>query len=467
MPEVLHSSHVLLISCYELGQQPIGLASPLGFLRRAGINAKGVDVSVQQLTSHDLEQVGFVGISVPMHTALRIGTRIAEQIHSKNFDVKICFYGLYAWLNAEHLFSDHNADFVIGGEFELPLVHLIQACSSSKEGQSVPGVWSRGNRSEPFIEKIPLHRPFRESLPPLDRYAKLAIDGQERLVGHVEASRGCKHLCLHCPIPPVYGGRFFIVPKEHVLADTRYLVQAGARHITFADPDFLNGPKHALEIVRLLHKEFPHLTYDFTAKVEHLLKDQTMLDELASLGCLFVVSAVETLNDAVLLHLNKGHRSEDVVEALGMVRASGMVFRPSFVPFTPWETSDSYMELLRFIEEEDLIDAVDPIQLGIRLLVPPRSALLEHEAIQRHLVGLNAERFTYEWNHPDPRMDKLQAEVMQIVEEDADHKEEAAQTFQRIAETALRTLESGGNAFTFEVLPKRNRLPRLTEPWFC
>jgi len=41
-------------------------------------------------------------------------------------------------------------------------------------------------------------------------------------------------------------------------------VAAGATHITFGDPDFLNGPGHALKVVRAAHAEFPRLTFDFT-----------------------------------------------------------------------------------------------------------------------------------------------------------------------------------------------------------
>ncbi len=36
-------------------------------------------------------------------------------------------------------------------------------------------------------------------------------------------------------------------------------VDAGAEHITFGDPDFFNGPAHALAIVEAVHREFPRL----------------------------------------------------------------------------------------------------------------------------------------------------------------------------------------------------------------
>ena len=109
-------------------------------------------------------------------------------------------------------------------------------------------------------------------------------------MGYTEATRGCKHLCRHCPVVPVYRGAFRIVQQDVVLEDIRQQVAAGAEHITFGDPDFFNGPGHAIPIVEALHREWPALTYDVTIKMEHLLKHRELLPVLKATGCLFVTS---------------------------------------------------------------------------------------------------------------------------------------------------------------------------------
>jgi hypothetical protein len=308
--------------------------------------------------------------------------------------------------------------------------------------------------------------PERARLAPLERYARLAWQGEERLAGYTEASRGCLHHCTHCPIPPVYGGRFFIVPQDAVMADIRQLVDAGARHITFGDPDFLNGPTHALRISRRLHAEFPDLTFDFTAKVEHLLKHRALLPEFAEAGCIFIVSAVESLSDTVLERLDKGHTRRDVEEALDAVNEAGIALRPTFVAFTPWTTLADYLELLEFVHSRGLINHVDPVQFHIRLLVPPGSLLLKEAA--RWLGPLNQSAFTYEWRHTDPQMDALHADVTRIVEQAVRLGEDAAVTFARIREAARR---ARGEVDPIRQLPPpilpHLRPPRLTEAWFC
>jgi radical SAM superfamily enzyme YgiQ (UPF0313 family) len=464
---------VLLVSCYELGHQPLAAASPLGFLRRAGFAPDALDIAVDIFEPAKIERARFVAISVPMHTALRLGLRVAQRVREIQPDAIICFYGLYAALNADYLL-EHGADYCIGGECETPLVALVEllhaqngkANNGNGKAPLVPieGVLQRGATAQPFLQRLSFALPMRDALPPLTKYAWLEHRGQRRTVGYVEASRGCLHLCTHCPIPPVYGGRFFVVPQDIVLEDVRQQVRAGAEHITFGDPDFLNGPGHALSVVRAMHAEFPDLTFDITTKVEHILKRGSILPELGRLGCLFAISAVESVSDTVLAILEKNHTCADMEEAIKVVRAAGIAPRPTWVAFTPWTTLGDYLDMLAFIEANGLIDNVDPVQYTIRLLVPPGSYLLNRPEMQAHLGRLDQASFSYLWTHPDPHMDRLQKKVSALVEKDVHAGEDPAKTFYRVW-----SLAAGRNPLTpVPVLaPDRDRAPRLSEPWFC
>jgi radical SAM superfamily enzyme YgiQ (UPF0313 family) len=459
-------SSILLVSCYELGHQPAGIALPMGLLNRAGYEVETMDVSVEGFDADKVKRASFVGISVPMHTALRLGFRIAQAIRKLNSQCHICFYGLYATLNHDYLLST-VADSVIGGEFEEALVQLVKRVQSAMP-VDVQQVQTRSNDAKPVLARLDFTAPARGPLMPLEHYAKLEYNGEERLVGYVEASRGCLHHCTHCPIPPVYNGRFFVVPEQIVIEDIQGLVASGARHITFGDPDFLNGPTHSLRIARTMHDQFPELTFDFTAKVEHILKHRSLIPELAQAGCIFVVSAVESLSDAVLERLDKGHTRADVVEALRIVLSAGIALRPTFVSFTPWTTIEDYIEVLEFVESEKLIDHVDPIQYSIRLLVPPGSLLLTQPDSNLWLGRLVQESFSYEWTHPDPRMDELHKRVSVVVEQAAANNQDAAETFYNVLQLARAVR---GDTFSHRLAayvdPARLRPPRLTEAWFC
>jgi radical SAM superfamily enzyme YgiQ (UPF0313 family) len=451
---------VLLVSCYELGHQPLGTAWPAAFLERAGFQPAQLDLAVEPLDEDAVRRARFVGISVPMHTALRLGVRAAERIRKVNPDAFICFYGLYATLNARYLLDGH-ADAVLGGELEQELVSLVQQVAAGHRPAAVadPG---------PVLARLDFPVPKRVGLPGGSGYARLERDGQLVAAGCVEATRGCLHHCLHCPIPPVYGGRFFAVPVAVVLADIRQQVEGGAGHITFGDPDFLNGPGHALRVTRKLHAAFPEVTFDFTAKIEHLVRQRALIPEFAALGCVFIVSAVESFSDVVLARLEKGHTRADVFAALRLTRDAGIALRPSFVAFTPWTTLDDYREMLDVVVAEGLVDQVDPVQFSIRLLVPPGSALLEKPWMREHLGELDEVALTYQWTHPDRRMDRLYETVSRLVEEAAERAEEAAVTLDRIRAAAEALAERARPSRRSTAVPvDRRRAARLTEPWFC
>ena len=437
---------VLLISCYELGHQPLGLASPLAFLERAGIEAEVIDLSVDPLDEDKLRRADFVAVSVPMHTALRLGLLVAERVRKLNQGCKLCFYGLYATLNSEMLI-DSGADAVLGGECEEALVSWI---TRPERTTLAPA---------PFRKRLDYLVPVRAQLPKLDRYVHVErTNGSREVVGTVEASRGCRHHCRHCPLPPVYDGRFFVVPQETVLTDIRRLVEAGARHINFADPDFLNGPRHALEIVRAMHRDHPALTFDFTAKVEHILKRRDELEELSESGCTFIVSAVESLSDRVLEELDKGHTARNAREVLTLTREAGIALRPTFVAFTPWTSSDDYRELFHWVIDEDLIHHVDPIQLTLRLLVPPKALLLANPGLLPHLGELDRAALTYRWTHPDPGMDRLQVEATALVASATRDGSSNPDVFRSLAELVGVNVPLGAGTA---------KAPRLTEAWFC
>ena len=457
---------VLLVSCYELGHQPLAVAWAAAFLEARGYAPAVMDVSVEPFDADKVARARVVAVSVPMHTALRVGVELIARVRAVNPGCHVVAYGLYAQLNAEYLLA-HGVDSVIGGESEAPLVALVEALEAGT-GRPVPGVGAAGRPAAPHLARLAFPVPSRAGLPSLKQYARLERDGRHELVGYAEASRGCKHLCRHCPIPPVYGGRFFAVPLDVVLADVRQCVEAGATHVTFGDPDFLNGPRHALAVARALHAAFPHVSFDVTAKVEHLLRHRALLPELRALGCAFVVSAVESLSDTVLAYLDKGHTRADVVALVGLMREAGIALRPTWVAFTPWTTLEDYRAMLDFVLAEGLVDAVDPVQYSLRLLVPPGSLLADHPAMRPHLGALVEGAFSYTWTHPDPRMDRLQAEVARVVEAAAEAQADDAVTFDQ-----ARTLADGAAGVPARGLPAalwrpdRRRPPRLTEPWFC
>ena len=419
---------VVLISTYDLGRQPFGLASPAAWLRRAGFGVTAVDLSRDKLTQEMLVGATLVAFYLPMHTATRLALPVIDRVRALNPAATICAYGLYAPLN-EALLHQRGVTVVLGPEAEAALVELAFRLHAPEAERP-----SAGQAPSVSLPRLSFIKPDRAGLPALDRYASLQMpDGTRKTVGATDATRGCKHRCRHCPIVPVYDGQFRVVPVDVVLADVRAQVGQGATHITFGDPDFFNGPAHAGKVIEGLHAEFPSLTYDVIIKVEHLLQHRELLPRLAHTGCLFVTSAVESVDDEVLAKLEKGHTRADFIVAAGLCRAAGLTLVPTFVAFTPWTTLDGYRDLREVVDDLGLTGHVAPVQWAIRLLVTWQSRLLELDDI-KHVIGpFDQKTLTYPWRHRDPRVDELQQRMMELA-------------------SAPRP---------------RTEVPYLNEPWYC
>jgi radical SAM superfamily enzyme YgiQ (UPF0313 family) len=437
----------LLVSTYEMGRQPFGLASPAAWLRRDGVDVRCVDLSRDGLDDQDIAGAGLVAFHLPMHTAARLAGPVIERVRRVNPSARIAAYGLYAPINAGWLraLGVHE---VLGAEFEEQLAALAAG---------------RAPRPETALPKLHFLTPDRSGLPALQRYAALHAGGERRVTGYTEASRGCRHRCRHCPIVPVYDGQFRIVQAEVVLADIAAQAAAGAEHITFGDPDFFNGPGHALRIAEAVHTAHPRVTYDVTIKVEHLLAHRDLLPRLRATGCAFVTTAVESLDDRVLALLEKGHTRADFFRVVELCRAAELPLAPTFVAFHPWQTLAGYCELLDAIESLDLVGHVAPIQLAIRLLVPQGSRLLALDDVRARIGRFNPRTLTYPWRHADPAVDRLFDDVSALVGRRLTADRHAL--FEEIAAVAhARAGRPRPNP-----RPARNRatVPFLNEPWYC
>ena len=432
-------ARVLLISTYEQGHQPLGVAAPAAALRSAGHEVSAFDLAVESVSPEQLQSsaadADLIGISTPMHTAARLGVRIARQL--EQMSEKIVFYGL-----AAGSLRDLGLGRAISGDTDLQLVGLAN-------GETASAV--------PIFDREARVVPDRSILPALDRYASYRdASGGSHLAGYVEATRGCAHRCTHCPLTPIYAGRLRLNGAETVLADIDQQVAMGAEHITFGDPDFLNAPELAMDLLRRSSAAHPGLTFDATIKVEHLIEHQPLLSEMAELGVTFITSAFESVDDHLLEILDKGHNAADLDVVLGLCDEVGIALRPTWLPFTPWTSAEHYLGLLEFVETRRLVDLTPPVQLGLRLLVPSDSPLVQPMREMDSLESYDSDGLTWNWRHEDPRMDALQAEIAALAERQS--------SFAHIKHAACSAL--GVEPWPDVTAPHVHR-PGLTEDWFC
>lgn len=450
-PTNTNKPKVLAISTYELGQQPLVLARIATLLDTEGIDYALCDNSVANRSFEQVEDFCLTDgtrpthilISVPMHTATQLGRKIAQKARALFGDsVVVIAVGLYAKvaLSMQSLF-----DLGIDSLTHKSLLDSLGVENTHKAN-------------------TPDEKPNRNALPTITNYAHLMLENEKRLVGYVETTTGCAHTCRHCPVPVVHDGKFKAVRSDIVLAEIAELYQQGARHITFGDPDFFNGPTHALKIVRQMHKSWPDLSFDATIKVEHVLEHPDIWNEMRESGLEFIVSAFEHTSDYILNKLAKGHTKYDIVEALDILRLAGIEVRPSLLPFTPWTNKENLLELIEFIFDNDLVGSIDPVQMSIRLLIPLGSLLMADPQLK--LGSWNPESLSYEWRSDDPKIDTLQAKFSDIAQESDKRQENPIMTFVKMREAAYAHFGMEAPVREIPIIDICSK-PRLSESWFC
>ena len=428
-----------LVSTYDLGRQPFGVASAAAWLREAGHEVTQVDTSRARLEVGAVSGAGIVAFHLPMHTATRLALALIPRVRQAAPSSTLVAFGL---------------DHVLGVEAEADLLALVSAMDA---GQPPPP-------PSASLPRLAFRVPDREGLPAPERYARLRLpNGARRVAGSTEASRGCKHWCRHCPIVPVYRGQFRILPVDVVLADIAQQVERGVTHVTFGDPDFLNGPRHAMAVAEQLASRFGGLTYDVTIKVEHLVRHADLLPRLRATGCVLVTSAFESFDDEVLDRLQKGHTAEDARRAVRLCREAGLDLAPTFVAFTPWTSVEGYGAFLHELAALDLVSQVAPIQLALRLLLPAGSALLDLDEMQALAGPVDATRLVHPWRHDSPEVDALQHDVEHLVAARAGAPRH--EVFATVAD--LAALYGAGPALPPADVPARVEVPYLDELWYC
>src|SRR5579863_975145 len=195
-PKPSRPLNVVLISTYELGRQPFGLASPAAWLRHAGSVVTCLDLSRETLRTKPIEQADFIAFYVPMHTATRLAVEVLPAVRRLNPRAHLCFYGLYAPVNEQYL-RRLGARTILGGEFETGLLAAAERVrqarlngGGSSTATASGALDNAARQSEPVVslDRQPFQAPDRMGLPPLDLYAHLNhTDGKPRVVGYTEA----------------------------------------------------------------------------------------------------------------------------------------------------------------------------------------------------------------------------------------------------------------------------------------
>ncbi|WP_317910613.1 arsinothricin biosynthesis radical SAM protein ArsL [Klebsiella michiganensis] len=402
--------NVLLVSIFEGGYQPITLSTAYQSLADEAVvrEIDILDIYVNGVDEEKIKDKQIIFISLPLFDAVLPGVELMTTIRRLNTAAKICFYGQHATIHAMRL-TEKGADYCILGDWELPMKSLVNACNEGSH-LALPGIMSKGDLTEPapFFSKKGFSVPDRSVLPSLEKYPNKQLNkllGKDVVVGSTELARGCKHKCLYCSVYAAYDGRVIKIPAEVITEDVRNLVAAGMTHLTFIDADWFSTRHYGIEILTELHKQHPELTFDITTRVDHIIENESRMDQLRGLNVRIITSALEFPRESVLKIFNKQVTVADTEKAIRIMKASGIMLNPTFIMYNPWAGIQDIEYFQEWIDRVDLRNDIDPIQFETLLSLYKGSPLLLTDEIKN--VSLTEHDFHYDWMHSDPWVDEL------------------------------------------------------------
>ncbi|MBM7068587.1 arsinothricin biosynthesis radical SAM protein ArsL [Actibacterium sp. 188UL27-1] len=413
-------SSSILVSIFEGGYQPINALTGLAALRNAGHDTDFLDAYVEGYDIDRLKDYDTIILPVPLFDSLNSAIRLCKELDDAGCTADKVMFGQYATINAKYL-TGRYADHVVSGEWEVPLVSLMDRKAGSDK--PVINVYSNGRKTpEQTMQMLKLRgtmaKPMRQSAPNLSKYPQphlTTLMGEEKIVGGLELTRGCHHKCTYCSVFSAYDGKVLLGDIAQIQDDVDALVDQGMEHMTFIDAEFFNATRRSFDALAQIHKRHPALTFDFTTRVDHILENNDRLGELYDHGVRVITSALEFPKNEVLQQVRKEVDVDDLKEAVRLVQNSGITLNPTFIMFNPWVTLEDFPRFHDFLVETGMEDAVDPVQFETRLHLYKGSPLLKNETIKA--LRLEEQEFHYDWFHSDERVDELfRASVTPAVE---------------------------------------------------
>ncbi len=252
---------------------------------------------------------------------------IASHIKEILPDCGIVFTGLHIEVEQTEFLDKYPfIDYCIYGEYEIPLLKLVQALKAGDSFEEVPalvyrsidGKVCKNNRGEPVgMSELPW--PDRDSIP-TDYY-----DGMNGLEGpqlQMHTSRGCPYHCNFCVWPQlVYGNHLYRMREPQDIVDEilANLKKVDYKSIYFDDDAININKHHVLELCRLMKENgLDKIKWGCMARGD--LMDDELLAALKDAGCYSVKYGVETFNQEILDRTGKAMNIKKDVENVRKTR---------------------------------------------------------------------------------------------------------------------------------------------------
>lgn len=215
-----------------------------------------------------------------------------------------------------------DVDFIVMGEGEETLLHLLREIEGEGKYHFVFGVAYRNKQGEVVINP-PRPKLDLNEIPSPHRFAE-DIPSLGKRVVYFETSRGCPFSCQFCLSSIEVGVRYFDI--ERTKADILYLIDNGAKLIKFVDRTFNIKRDYAMEMFQFLIENHRGCVFQFEITAD-IMRPEVLdyLAEHAPPGVFRFEIGVQSTNDPTNELVKRRQNFTKLTRTVMKVKDSGKI----------------------------------------------------------------------------------------------------------------------------------------------
>jgi len=331
---------------------PLGLGFLAAALEGAGAEVKILDFVVYPYSREKLKRfldsfsphmAGITSVTMSFDRA----AGIAKDVKEIDPEILTVMGGPHVTFCAmETMTSFPDIDFIAIGEGEETLVELAKEAVGARKWDRVKGLVYRNGpelvttkKREVLADIDSLHMPSRH-LFPLGRYRALGMPVS------MTTSRGCPFKCIFCVGRKMVGSRVLYRSPEKVGDELEYLGQLDFHQINIADDLFTANRQHCINVCDKIIERNLNIEWTSFARVDTVSVE--VLKKMKTAGCTSVSFGVESADPGILKTIKKGITTTQVLSAINMCNAAGILPQASFIIGLPDETPETLQKTIDF-----------------------------------------------------------------------------------------------------------------------